>query len=878
MPLTPMQPTIELSDFSAGLVPKAEEVGVPPNALVAAEDVLVDVVTGTVRTREGYRRVRELGAALDGYRLYAMHPYTTKTGTEYIIAVFSNDTAGAADNIRVHAYNLVNGSWNRIDTAGRVWATANGRHWGATVDGVYYGGAQGDKMYSWDGTTWNADPGTPVFPTWETITTGNPAANVRRKDYAFKMNDTITYNSQNFQATRDIRFDKWDTDVKKYKKGDQVSVTYDVDGKGAYWRSYECVETHEPDNTNKPGSSPGAGKGKWKKLQLPTPLDEDGKLNEKSWNRVPDAPKTHIAVEHGNRLFARNDMGMGGKQTLLYSRLAKVGDPDNAGEGVIGEAGDPQWDPDDWRTGGASGAGFQPFETEEGDPITGLVSFGYYLLVFKRFSTHVIAGLNPDTWTVRKLASVGTAYSKAHCEHEGLVYFLSDRGFFVTDGTEVRPAEGSDKMSKWFREAVDWDNEPKDIELWSYQGLVWMTLPSNRGRDNNRVVVYEPLTQSFWPLRIGAHGDSEGGIQTACIARHEGNDHLFFSTVNETGTAVFATYGWTGEEHNSTSVKTLGGTETNYCRNPSFQSTNQWDKPTGWQKTNDDFVSAKATKHAARRGKLGMELTNKRKSISLAGPYAGYDGEFHTVALPAGAARVQFFVRRGHWERNAEKTPRFDFFINGSQPPATGSRYIGEGWHKVWHNFNATGAPQDIGLLAPPGTTLEVDMCIITTGSGQVNYFDGNGGEATGDNIYVGAQRPYIMRYGHEDAKDTNGNWTDDTQQPVYAGSHINWMVRTAWLTFGAVREERRVRRLWSLVRGNDISIGLRTFINFGASDDDDADVKTIGSDEPVMYHEGTLPQDCHSIQVEVQGDRAPASFLAVALDTEPRRIRFGVR
>lgn len=875
MPLTPLNPVIELSDFSAGVVPETEEVGIPPNALTAAEDVLVDPITGAVIARKGYRRVRELGAGLNGYRLYAMNPYTSAAGVSYIIGVFSNGVAGAADNIKVYAYNLDDGSFNRIDTPGRAWASANGRHYGVTVDGVYYGGGPQEVMYSWDGTTWDADPGTPTFPTWLPMSSGAPTADQRRKDFAFKTNQAVTYNSENFQSKKDIRYDKWDADMRRYKKGDRVSTTYDIDGKGAYWRSWECVEGHEPETANKPGSSPGAGKGKWKRVTLAAPLDEDGKLNAKDWNRIPVAPKTHIAVWHGNRLFARNDEGLGGKQTLLYSRVAKVSDPDNDEKGTIGKPGDPQWDPDDWKAGGADGAGFQPFETDKGDPITGLVSFGYYLLVFKRYSTFVIAGINPDTWTVRKLANVGTAYSKAHCEHEGLVYFLSDRGFFVTDGTEVRPAEGSAKMDRWFRAAVDWDNEPKDIELWSHGGFVWMTLPTNRGQNNNRVVLYEPLTQSFWPQNIGGDGDS--GIQTACIARKDGNDHLFFSTVNETGTATFATYAWTGIPGQSTSTRTLGGTETNYCENPSFEATNQWDKPRLWTKTDADNVTAKATKAAAYRGKLGMELSNKRKAGSLAGPYVGYEGVFINTQVPAGPARVQVVVRRAHWQKNPERKPAIDFLIAGSQPAPSGWKYLGEGRYKAWYNYNASGTPQDIGILTAPGTTVEVDSCIITTGSGEATYFDGDGGETAGDNTYIGAERPYIMQYAHDEAKDTNGNWLDDNQTVAYSGSHINWMVRTAWLTFGAVREERRIRRLWSLVRGTDISVGIRTFINF-RDGDDSSYVQSAGADDPVHYHEGTLPDDCHAIQVEVEGSRSPASFLAVALDTEPRRIRFGTR
>lgn len=890
MPLTPMPAAIELTDFSAGVVPKAEEVGVPPNALLGSMNVLLDGVTGSVVTRKGTARLLGTGDGtnLNGYRLMSINPYTRGKGNRYLICVYSSGTAAASNNIKIYAYVLsdsenlhAGATFFRIDTNNRAWNSANGRHWGAAIDGVYYGGGEGDKMYSWDpsrATPWNADPGTPAYPAWRESGTTD-LANNRNRDYAFKENDAVlhTYTkdgntiTEAFSAKEDLRYDKWDADVKRYKKGDRVTTTYDWEGKGAYWRCWEATEGHEPAEANKPGSSPGAGKGVWKRVRLMRPVDDDGNMNAKHWDRVPDAPQTHIAFWHGNRLMARNDKGIGGKQTLVYSRLAKVSDKDNIGKDRIGKAGDPQWDPDDWRAGGEDGAGFIPFETKEGDNIEAGASFGYYALIFKRHSTHVIAGRNPATWTIRQLADVGAVYSRAVAEYEGWLYFMSDRGFWRTDGTQAVPVPGSDKIDGWLRDAVNWDAELKDIELRAFDGKIWITLPTNNsGGYNNLVMLYDPATESFWPLDLK--------VQTMAVARRNGRDQLFFATPNQAGVTTFAAYAWTGTKTGSSSTRTVNGvTTTNYLTNPTFRPlAGQWSNPINWASTHEN-IKVRTSKAAARSGTYGVEIENHRNGGDL--DYANYGGIVtNAYNAPAGTYVVQFSIRRANWIKKPKVRPRVRFRIRGVDSDISGSKYLGEGWFRVWKVTTLEGA-DEVGLVIPPGTgaTTQVDEAIATpAGVGPVMYFDGDGGDIVGEANVAGDQKPYIMQYDHEDAEDLDGNYVD-LFDPVTEAQPVNWFARTAWLTFGAMQEERRIRRLWALVRANTADVGIRTFRNF-SSHADEGNIEAVTPGVGVVYNEGELPDDCHSIQVEVEGTNAPAALLGVALDTEPRRIRFGRR
>lgn len=942
MPLQPMPTTIELNDFSQGWVPRGEEIGVPTTALLDVLNLLPDPVTGSLVTRDGYKRVTSTGfgtePTLKGHRVYSLHPYTTKAGVHYLICVLSNDIVGVENNVQVWSLNLDTLAVARIDTADRIWANANGRHWGATVDNIFYGGAEDEVMYSWEptrATPWNDDPGTPTYPVWaEENTTAD--TDIRARDYAFKKGQSVTYTysknseeiTESFSAKRDIRYDKWDDTNRRYKKGDRVSTNYSpetgplarfevganytmgtiVEYEGSkylaiadafgedlddtdfwqvigtttgaeYWRSFECVERHTPTLDN----APMTGAGKWKKVKLMRPVNDDSHLNEKDWNRVPDAPQTHIAVWHGNRLFARNDHGAGGKQSLVYSRQAKVGDPNNDAPGTVGRVGDPRWDPDDWRAGGADGAGLQPFETKEGDAIQALVSFGTNLLVFKRYTTFVISGTNPDTWTVRPLGQVGCANSRAAVEHEGSVYFISDRGFYKTDGTGIAPADGADKIEGWLREAIKWNfTNPgntgkasrRDVEMWSHNGLVWITIPTETGTANSLVLVYDPIGASFWPQAMQ--------VQTAAVHRYDGTDQLFLANVNQTGLVV-PDYSWTGAPNASESIKTVAAVEVdrNRCPNPSFVGTLH-ETPGSWTVTDATKVKARVTAGAARRGSTGLHLSNSRTGTG--GSFGGYEGvQFITTPPDSATVVAQCMVRRAGWEKDPRKKPDVKLLTNAT-PDVPDFLYVGRGWWKVKDDTSTIDLPSAFGILTAPGTSVHVDMFLLSTeDDGYHAYFDGYGGEddysESGNQLVpilnnpVDADGPHILGYGTEWGLSSAGKQVDDQRAAGYVS--IPWLARTAWMTFGTIREERRIRRLWSLLRGTDIVAGLRTFTNFKGGDSSTYKA-SVSADQPVIYHEGQLPEDCYSVQVEVEGDSAPAALLGVALDTQPRRVRFG--
>jgi hypothetical protein len=904
MPLTVLENPIELSNFTAGWVAKAEEAGVPPNGLLKAVNLLPDTVTGTVVTRSGFKRAT--AGFPSGYRIYTLRPYTDKNGTRYIMAVLSNGASGA-NNVRVYAINMANMALTQVSPAGKAWNSSNGYHWGVVVDSIYYGGSNGEAIYSWDGTTWTSDVSTPNFPVFGSAE--------RPADYAFKAGEVVKYtytvNGNNrtdaFQVKVDqpgfldpekhkvgaydgIRYEDWDTTNKTYLPGERVSRKV-----GGYWRSYKALQTHEPMASNRPGDGTGTGKEAWQKfwtpVKLPAPVDVDGRLVRRWWVEVPDAPRTRVAAWHGNRLWARDD-GRNRRQTAIYSRLSKVGEAQYSAAGLkkdtlIGSAGNPDWDPSDWRTGGAPGAGFQPFETEEGDPIQGFISMGYYLVVLKRNSTHVVAGTNAETWTVRQLAPTGTVGEQSFAEHEGYTYFISSDGFHRTDGTMVELVPGSEKIAHWLHEVVKWSDSGTGIVMRSHDNVIWLSIPTSGSDNPNITLVYEPISESFWP--------QDFGMLDAVVQKCQGIDRMFFS--QPTKTADIATYEWQSTPHQSGSTRTIAGvTSDNLCLNPGFEATNQWTEPLLWLRTTvggpnnpaDNKVDIKASAEAARDGKYGMHAMNKRQAGSTAGPYDGWEGAYWlSTDSGAGTHTMSIFARRPHWQRagetqnglgipfsvRPEEAPNVKFLIGETVLNPQSWTPHGNGWWKIDVTFAGSLSIRKHGVLIPPDRGVHLDMCRLRPSAQADGWFDGYHGYGLTDYMPGTGGTAFLQQYDHPEAQTT-----DDPGFEAYQPRAFGWLAQTAWLPFGGVREERRVRRIWALIKGRG-KAGVRTFLNYRTYDNtQNATAADIPEGETTAYIEGRLPNplESYAVSFQVEGDSAPAALLAVSCDTEPLRIRYG--
>jgi len=108
------------------------------------------------------------------------------------------------------------------------------------------------------------------------------------------------------------------------------------------------------------------------------------------------------------------------------------------------------------RTGGVAPQFKEPqyedLNTFEADGITAMVSFQDILLVFKRYSIWRIEFSEEGTFMKNQLpAAVGAVTHQSVVASKSEVYFVHDTGFYVTDGTQVKPV---DVLDRYFQEGV----------------------------------------------------------------------------------------------------------------------------------------------------------------------------------------------------------------------------------------------------------------------------------------------------------------------------------------------------------------------------------------------------------------------------------------
>lgn len=804
---------------------------------------------GTLVSRRGWKRLNNL--ALAGYTIRSIHPFNVQTASgqdDFLIVVGTTLQSGVVNNVKVVAYNLKTEVVTTISPSTKTWQSASGYHYGFVVNNTFYGGAEKDPMYSWNPTDgWVNDVSTHTFPAFiedrayddgikvsYTYTPEGEAAPIT-SEFVVKKDAGILQGTEKHPVT------KWKLG-EVYTRGDRVKVKL---GANTYFSVFKCVEKHKATAARKPGDDTG---NRWKLLTIPAPADDNGKINTKHWEEILDAPQTKIAVWWANRPWFRSDnINM---QVVQYGHLVD--------EETL------EWDPTDYSTGSkrkgvetVAGAGRIPFPTGKGDRLTGFMPYGSHLIVFFQKKTFVLTGENPETQYKRELAPVGCVGPRASTEHEGLVYFFSSDGIFYTDGTEAQPVPGLDAVKNWLANSVRWDGNLDFVTMWSADGFVWIALPTGKDNVPDRTLVYDPVGKSFWKMDFAP--------AAVGINRKDGLDRVFFSFDTDTGTHTSATYAWTGVAHRSTSTRTLGAvTETNLLFNPSFEAKDTTSKqPYDWDKTAEK-VKVRATKEVARRGNRGAAVTNKHASEwhGITQLFSDVDATTHYAAI---------YCRRPHWKRN-DKDPSVKFRLGSDNFTPTFEK-VGRGWFKASITYVGMAASRAHGWVIAPGVTVEMDMALVAKGT-DVPYFDGDGGVPAGGHAVMGGGNGLVHQYGRVGNEDI---YTDDTGQATYSPIPVAWSMRTTWFPFGLFREERRIRKVWALVRGAVVTT-IRGFSNYDHEVVTSAEI-TPGEEIAVQYLEGQVGDfpDSYAIGFEIEGEASPAAVQGIGVDTRFRRGgRFG--
>lgn len=507
MPLVTQPNSIELSDFRGGWSPDGENPTTDATTLIDVLNLLPDRNTGSLVTRKGFKRLREEMFGSDSFVVKQLFHFITPS-EKYLIVVLSTEATGA-NNVRLYAISLSNNSVQRMDSAGVNWSNPKANHWGVGIDNIWYGGSQGNNMYSWDpsGPTWDSNASNGTWKTWvNAVNDSVTLATEWPKDYAWEGDEKVVYSGSTYSPARSLRedqlgrgFPNWESG-KHYSKGDRVLLKATWVTTNSYYKQFRCIKQHDSDSTNKPEVGSGSPGTYWEKTILDHVLDDDSNTS-KDWDFIPTAAQTSVAEWHADRLFMRYD-DQGDKSRLLYSAPIKP---------VKGmDVADTEWDPTDFQPGNdqkGAGGGWLPFnDGKHGGIVEALHSTGNYLLVFKRRAVWALSGFDETTWNPRRLAKgVGAVGPRAVTEMDGLVYFLSDDGLYVTDGNAVQPVPGNERVQAWLRARMDvslQDGLNRDPELTHFDGRVFISLPSHSDTDPYVTLVYDPYAQGFWYLDL----------------------------------------------------------------------------------------------------------------------------------------------------------------------------------------------------------------------------------------------------------------------------------------------------------------------------------------------------------------------------------------
>jgi hypothetical protein len=486
--------------------------------LLNVNNLLPNRNSGVLETRKGTKRFGDLYKI--GYKVKALHAFhqhygvTNETGKQQLIAVLSDGTS-AANNVQIHAIDVVTGESQRIDSnVSRPWRHEAARHWGETIDNAFYGGSELDPIYSYrplfaDGTVnphpWDPDAtmGQYTPNTWTTGTAYTVGTRVRDGDWvwvAIKAHTAGEHNRPKNGRNSEKNWEKvgkfikaWATGT-AYEAGDKVS--YLVQNNPKFPRGYETSNRYSTfvattKHTSAAGREPGT----------------------EYWEPAR-GPVSNVAVYHGKRLFVRDsDAGTG---RVFYSSPVK---------------GDGFWDPTEWSSDDYTKAGAFDVRTADGDDVRALTSLGDNLIILKRRSTWALAGINPGTWRLRRVGDAGCLVHRAVAEHEGLVYFLGDQGLKVTDGAILKEAPGAENFRNWMQKNVDISTNTANmfrIHMWTFDQKLWIAMPAGETVSaNNVVVVYDPASQSLWKLDLS--------VNAAAISRKDRLDELFLAGVSPNG-------------------------------------------------------------------------------------------------------------------------------------------------------------------------------------------------------------------------------------------------------------------------------------------------------------------------------------------------------
>ncbi|MHB8122585.1 MAG: phage head spike fiber domain-containing protein [Desulfuromonadaceae bacterium] len=180
----------------------------------------------------------------------------------------------------------------------------------------------------------------------------------------------------------------------------------------------------------------------------------------------------------------------------------------------------------------------------DGDEITGMITFGDYLVIAKGHSVWLLIGETINTFRVRRIHSDRGCYApRSLCIVNQMLCFVSDDGIYFSDFTQ--PVLISERIRK------TWDGLNKRrlnlIASWFYDHKLYVAVPDAGQQRNTRVIVYDSLRQAFagdriWPVSCWTDFREAGEINSFYGRSDLGNVRKIDAGHNDDGVAYEAIY------------------------------------------------------------------------------------------------------------------------------------------------------------------------------------------------------------------------------------------------------------------------------------------------------------------------------------------------
>ena len=215
-----------------------------------------------------------------------------------------------------------------------------------------------------------------------------------------------------------------------------------------------------------------------------------------------------------------------GRYPVLHKEKLFCVDADESSQLVWSES----FDPEDWPA-----LNYWDVRKGDGDEITCLLKFVDDLLVFKNRSLHALKGTSLDDFSMHEISAyVGCAGPRAAVVHDLKVYFVSEYGFYASNGMNILNVSEMIIPDTWSMINKTYLHKAA-VTTWN--DLIWISIPYDESSVNSLVLVYDPKQQSFWPMTGNAascyayynDGSGEG------VKLYAGNPSRGYVAIQDTG-------------------------------------------------------------------------------------------------------------------------------------------------------------------------------------------------------------------------------------------------------------------------------------------------------------------------------------------------------